>query len=161
MFMLLLIWIQKLMEKCVWLPVFSTETSTTTVYMSLYPHITHSLSISFIVNNKRVTCFSAHINAHTCSHLKPCRRLQWNTEPAPDLKAKQSVRCDISLFCLSLPCLLLPRFSSPALFHQLSPSFDTSEGVPHMPVTSPLLHQHFLPCSLLRACVSVWNLCTL
>lgn len=62
---------------------------------------------------------------------------------------------------LSVSCSSPTPILFPIPFHQLNPSFDISEGVPHMPVTSPLLHQHFLPSSLLRARVSVWNLCTL
>lgn len=61
----------------------------------------------------------------------------------------------------SVSCSSPTPFLFPTLFHQLNPSFDTSEGVPHMPVTSPLLHQRFLHSSLSRARVSVWNLCTL
>lgn len=106
-----------------------------------------------------------HTNAHTCTNLKihPERLLcgiqsqcSWleSLSTASDVTSARSVSC-------SPPPSPPTPFLFPILFHQLSPSFDTSEGVPHMPVTSPLLHQRFLPSSLSRACVSVWNLCTL
>lgn len=105
-----------------------------------------------------------HTNAHPRTNLKihPERLLcgiqsqcSWleSLSTASDVTSARSVSC-------SPPPSPAP-FLFPILFHQLSPSFDTSEGVPHMPVTSPLLHQRFLPSSLSRACVSVWNLCTL
>lgn len=99
-----------------------------------------------------------HVNAHT-PHIHPEKLLcgiqnqcSWleSLSTASDVTSARSVSC-------SSPT----PFLFPILFHQLNPSFDTSEGVPHMPVTSPLLHQRFLPSSLSRARVSVWNLCTL
>lgn len=71
-----------------------------------------------------------------------------------------STTSDVTSAC-SVSCSSPTPFLFPPLFHQLNPSFDTSEGAPYMPVTSLLLHRCFLLGFLSRARVSVWNLCTL
>lgn len=135
--------------------------------------LTHIPLISFLFKHTQQLLHAYTYNmlyqthAHTCTNLNihpqrlPCgiqSQCSWleSLSTASDVTSARSVSC--------APLLLLPPttpFLFPILFHQLSPSFDTSEGVPHMPVTSPLLHRHFLPSSLSRARVSVWNLCTL
>lgn len=47
-----------------------------------------------------------------------------------------STASDVTSAC-SVSCSSPAPFLFPTLFHQLNPSFDTSEGVPHMHVTSP------------------------
>lgn len=90
-----------------------------------------------------------HLEKLLCGIQNRCSWLE-SLSTASDVTSARSVSC-------SSPT----PFLFPTLFHQLNPSFDTSEGVPHMPVTSPLLHRRFLHSSLSRARVSVWNLCTL
>lgn len=85
----------------------------------------------------------AHGCAQTCTSLKIqwemlLRGIQSQCSWLESLSAASDVTSACSVSC-SPPPSPAP-FLFPILFHQLSPSFDTSEGVPHMPVTSPLLH---------------------
>lgn len=97
-------------------------------------------------------------NAHT-AQIQPERLLCGIHNQSSRLESL-STTSDVTSAC-SVSCSSPTPFLFPLLFHQLNPSFDTSEGVPHMPVTSLLLHRCFLLGFLSRARVSVWNLCTL
>lgn len=121
--------------------------------------VTHSCIYSSCTLSNAHT--QTHTNAHTRTNLKiHPERLLCGIQSQCSWLESLSTASDVTS-ARSVSCSPPPPFLFPILFHQLSPSFDTSEGVPHMPVTSPLLHQRFLPSSLSRACVSVWNLCTL
>lgn len=146
----------------------------------LKTHFSSSLCISSCLAYVGITTVTHSCNTHhvlyqthtpslsqTCTHAHTLKFTQRGScveyrANASDLKVSPLPQMWHQLvLSLALPLLSPTPFLFLILFHQLSPSFDTSEGVPHMPVTSPLLHQLFLPSSLSRACVSVWNLCTL
>lgn len=122
------------------------------------------------------TCITTvkHLYIYSCTLSKAHTQTQVNAR-TPQIHTEK-LRCGIQNQCYwleslstasdvtsacSVSCSSPTPFLLPSLFHQLNPSFDTSEGVPHMHVTSPLLHQCFLPGFLLRARISVWKLCTL
>lgn len=110
---------------------------------SVYPRKT-------TVRHSRMYLIRPFYQTDTCRVKNTCARaqtLKFNQRSscveyrvnAPDLKASLVPQMWHQLV-LSLALTPPFPFPLPILFHQLSPSFDTSEGVPHMPVTSPLLH---------------------
>lgn len=99
-------------------------------------HTAHILIMYFFITHTH-TQMCKHINLKIqperllCGIQSQCSRLE-SLSAASDVTSARSVSCS--------PPPSSPPFLFPILFHQLSPSFDTSEGVPHMPVTSPLPH---------------------
>lgn len=100
--------------------------------------------------------FRAHakqlLNTSTCVHVLHQKLTQMHANAHAPLIRTEKLLCGIQSQCswleslftasdvtsaCSVSCSSPAPFLFPTLFHQLNPSFDTSEGVPHMHVTSP------------------------